>query len=40
MGPLYVNRPLTILFDAPAKVLLVDAEGALAAELGMTFDDL
>jgi len=39
-APLYVNRPLTIHFDDAARVLLLDDEGILAAELGMTFDDL
>lgn len=39
MAPLYVNRPLTLLV-AEAKVLILDEEGALAAELVMTFDDL
>jgi len=39
MAPLYVNRPLTILFT-DSKVLILDDEGVLAAELVMTFDDL
>jgi 3-methylfumaryl-CoA hydratase len=44
MAPLYVNRPLTILMTEPgeigAKVLLLDDAGVVAAELGVTFDDL
>jgi 3-methylfumaryl-CoA hydratase len=44
MAPLYVNRPLTILMTEPtvsgAKVLLLDNGGVVAAELGVTFDDL
>jgi 3-methylfumaryl-CoA hydratase len=44
MAPLYVNRPLTILMTEPtetgAKVLLLDHAGVVAAELGVTFDDL
>lgn len=44
MAPLYVNRPLTILLAEPAapetKVLLLDSDGIVAAELGVTFDDL
>lgn len=39
MAPLYVNRPLTIL-STESKVLILDDEGVLAAELVMTFDDL
>jgi 3-methylfumaryl-CoA hydratase len=43
-NPLYVNRPLTIfvpnLAEAPAKVLLLDDEGVLAAELVINFDKL
>ncbi|NBZ89585.1 hypothetical protein [Stagnihabitans tardus] len=39
MAPLYVNRPLTLLV-ADARVLILDDEGVLAAELVMTFDDL
>jgi 3-methylfumaryl-CoA hydratase len=44
MAPLYANRPLTILMSEPtetgAKVLLLDHAGVMAAELGVTFDDL
>jgi len=44
VAPLYVNRPLTIcvpdLTEAPAKALLLDSEGGLAAELVITLDDL
>jgi 3-methylfumaryl-CoA hydratase len=44
LSPLYVNRPLTILMTEPtetgAKVLLLDHVGVVAAELGVTFDDL
>jgi 3-methylfumaryl-CoA hydratase len=44
MAPLYVNRPLTIQMTEPtetgAKVLLLDNGGVVAAELGVTFDDL
>jgi 3-methylfumaryl-CoA hydratase len=44
MASLYVNRPLTILMTEPtetgAKVLLLDNGGVVAAELGVTFDDL
>jgi 3-methylfumaryl-CoA hydratase len=44
LAPLYVNRPLTILVTEPtefgAKVLLLDSAGIVAAELGVTFDDL
>ena len=39
LAPLYVNRPLTLLF-VESKVLILDQDGVLAAELGMTFDDL
>lgn len=41
MAPLYVNRPMTILVpEVPDRVLLLDDEGILAAELVMTFDEL
>lgn len=40
MAPLYVNRPLTIVVSEPAKVLLLDDAGTLAAELVITFDAL
>jgi 3-methylfumaryl-CoA hydratase len=44
LAPLYVNRPMTILMTEPtesgAKVLLLDNAGGVAAELGVTFDDL
>jgi 3-methylfumaryl-CoA hydratase len=44
MAPLYVSRPLTILVtetsETGAKVLLLDDAGGVAAELGVTFDDL
>ena len=44
MAPLYVNRQLTIVMTEPtetgAKVLLLDDAGVVAAELGVTFDDL
>jgi 3-methylfumaryl-CoA hydratase len=43
-APLYVNRPMTILVTPPtetaAKVLLLDCDGSVAAELDMIFDDL
>lgn len=43
-APLHVNRPMTILVAEPStagtKVLLLDGEGIVAAELVMTFDDL
>lgn len=39
MAPLYVNRPLTLIV-ADAKVLILDDEGVLAAELVMSFDEL
>lgn len=44
LAPLYVNRPLTILLPeqikASSKVLILDAEGVIAAELVITFDGL
>lgn len=44
MAPLYVNRPLTILVseqtEVGGKVHLMDGEGTIAAELGVTFDEL
>jgi 3-methylfumaryl-CoA hydratase len=43
-APLCINRPLTIfvpdLTETPAKVLLLDDEGVLAAELVITLDEL
>lgn len=39
MAPLYVNRPLTLLV-ANTKVLILDDESVLAAELVMSFDEL
>lgn len=44
LAPLYVNRPLTIfapeLSDAQARMLLIDCDGVVAAELVITFDEL
>jgi 3-methylfumaryl-CoA hydratase len=44
MAPLFVNRPLTILAaeltEAGGKILLLNDDGAIAAELGVTFDEL
>lgn len=44
LAPLYVNHPLTIcvadLTEASAKVLVLDDDGTLAAELVITFDEL
>lgn len=44
IAPLYVNRPLTIfapeLTDQGARMLLIDSDGIVAAELVVTFDDL
>lgn len=43
-APLYVNRPLTILVSdlikTGAKVLLIDSDGTVAADLQVTFDEL
>lgn len=44
MAPLYVNRPLTILApeltDHGVRMLLLDSDGIIAAELVVTFDDI
>lgn len=44
LAPLYVNRPMTILFPEQAeplrKVLILDAEGVIAAELVITLEQL